>query len=187
MHIPFIVYTIQFKLDQSWYKYSFPSAALITIYPRVPPPRDIWPLEREGSNFGGLYIYGKIPQNYLLLSKPFIDLELFIQNPKLATIKEVEISLYQNRILAGLNSRTVVSKYSLSELIDFQNDRLHRTFRVPITSSRPLAVPTSYCPNPEDPDRPWIVEYELEVKFKTGLFSSNIILKFPIFVANIKR
>ena len=187
MNIPFIKYSIGFKLKQSWYKSDIAGAALITIYPRVRPPRDVWPLEREESKFSGLYVYGKLLKNYLLLSKPFIDLELLIQNPKLTTIKDVEITLYQKRNLAEESSRTVVSEYSLPELVEFRNDHFHHTFRVPITSSRLLGVPTSYCPNPQHPDRPWIVDYEIEVKFRTGLFSSNIILEFPIFIANIKR
>ena len=184
-YIPGIEYSLKINLDRSWFKRNIRSEMRIWIMPRVLRPRDVWSPESEESNFRHLHIYGKLLRNYLLVGEPYITLELDIQNPSHTTIKEIIVSLIQCRLLFGKDGRVPIFQYSLPDIVDFQNDHLHRTFQVPTTLG--LIAPSSYYENPKNSNKPYIVEYVLEVKFKTRLFFTNATLEFPVIVANSER
>jgi hypothetical protein len=61
---------------------------------------------------------------------------------------------------------------------------LHRTFQVPVLPSHLLFAPTTYYRDPGKFNQTWVIEYTFEVEIKTKLFSTNVILKFPLLVAN---
>jgi hypothetical protein len=181
---PHIDYFLQVNLDRSRFHRNIRSQLGIMITPRVPRPRNVWSVEREEANFGDLYIYGKLLRDYLLIGEPYITLELDIQNPSQTTIKEIMVKLVQGRRLATEYGRALIFKQSLPDIIDFQNNHLHRTFQVPVLPSHLLFAPTTYYRDPGKFNQTWVIEYTFEVEIKTKLFSTNVILKFPLLVAN---
>jgi len=164
-------------MRRSWLHRNIRSTRPIIVTPRVSPPRNVRPLEREESNFRDLYIYGKLLHNYLLIGEPYISLELNIQNPSQTTIKEIIVKLIQRRRLANKYGEVVIFEQSLPDIIDFQNDYLHRTFQVPVLPSVQLFAPTSYY-------KSWVIDYIFKVTLKTKLFFTNVTLDFPLIVAN---
>jgi len=182
--IPHIDYFVQVNLNRSWFHRNIRSQRHIMITPRVPRPRNVWSVEREEANFRDLIIYGKLLRNYLLIGEPYITLELDIQNPSQTTIKEIIVKLVQRRRLAKKYGQVVIFEQSLPDIIDFENNHLHRTFQVPVLPARLLFAPTTYYTDPDKPKQTWVIDYVFEVEIKTKLFFTNVTLKFPLLVAN---
>ena len=174
---------MKINLARSWFQRNIRSQVPIIIYPRVYPTRQVWPVEREESNFRDLNIYGKLLRSYIVFDKPHIALELTIQNPGHTTITRIDVTLYQNRSLGGKKGRVTIFQDSLAGIVDFQNEYLHRTFQIPIRYQYGLLPPTSYWKNTGKLfNKSWTVEYVLEVTFRTRLFFTNATLTFPIMV-----
>jgi len=181
---PHIDYFLQVNLDRSRFHRNIRSQLGIMITPRVPRPQNVRSVERKEANFRDLYIYGKLLRNYLLIGEPYITLELDIQNPSQTTIKEIMVKLVQRRRLAKKYGQALIFKQSLPDTIDFQNNHLHRTFQVPVLQSHLLFAPTTYYKDPDKPNQTWVIDYMFEVEIKTKLFFTNVILEFPLLVAN---
>lgn len=185
---PIIEYSLGINLARSWFHRNIRSKLYINMYPRTSPPRNVFSIEREESNFRDLHIYGKLLRNYLVVGEPFMALELSIQNPSHTTITQVVVTLYQHRHLGVKKAKVTIFEYSLPGIVDFQNEHLHRTFQVPVHHPHGVLPPTSYWENTKRFfHKSWTVEYVLEVKFKTRLLFTNVTLEFPITVVTDKR
>jgi hypothetical protein len=174
-------------MNRSRFHRNIRSELRIMVIPHVPRPREVWPVEREESNFRDLYIYGKLLRNYLLIGEPYITLELNIENPSQTTIKEIVATLIQRRKLAKRSGQAIIFEQSLPGIVDFQDTHLHQTFQIPVVPTFEFFAPTTYYKDPNNPTETWIFDYVLEVKFKTRLFFKNVTLEFPLLVVNSKR
>ena len=123
-----------------------------------------------------------------MIGEPYITLELDIQNPDRTTIQDTVVTLVQRRLLDHSVGRAIIFEQPLPGMIGFRGPHLHRTFQVPVVPSMEFLAPTSYYIRHGDRSEPWTVEYAVEVKFKTPFaFYRDIILDFPLLVANSKR
>ncbi len=183
-HTPYIDYFLEVNLDRSSFRRNICSKLPIIVTPHVSRPRNVRSVEREETNFRDLYIYGKILRNYLSIGEPYITLELNIENPSQTTIKEIMVKLVQRRQLANERGEVVIFHQSLPDIIDFQNNHLHRTFQVPVPASSLLCAPSSYYIDPDKPAKPWVIDYVFRVTIKTKLSFTNVTLDFPLTVTN---
>ena len=77
----------------------------ITVIPQIGLSPHFPPINIAETNRKDVYVRIRMRQNYLVVGQSHIPLELFIRNPKLATIKEVLIKLVHCRQLGIAGTR----------------------------------------------------------------------------------
>ena len=182
--IPYIEYCLHVDMNRSWFHRDIRYKTFIIVGRQISRPLEVKSLEREASNFMDLRIHGQLLRNCLLISEPYIHLELEIQNRNRTTTKKVTVKLIQHRQLARRKGGAIIFKESLSEIANFQDTHLHQTFQIPVIPTTQFSVPTGNYKYPDNPNRFCSVSYILEVKFKTIFFVRNLLLQFPLIVAN---
>ena len=171
-------------MNHSWSHRDICSQISIMVGDQIYRPLQVQSLETEDSNFMGLSIHGKLLCNCLLISEPYINLELEIQNRNRTTIKEATVKLIQRRRLHGYSGGAIIFEDFLPDIVNVQDTHLHQTFQIHVIPTSRFCVPTANYTYPDDPDRTCSVSYVLEVEFKTGIFHRDLKLRFPVFVAN---
>ena len=158
------------------------------VIPRVRLSPHLLPIDIDDRNRKDVYVHVKMKKNYLLVGQRDIPLELFIENPNQATIKEVIITLKQRRQLGIAGTReTTLYTTTLPGIVEFQGPRLHDTFPLPILCSWAELVPTYVYTTRMDRKSPWSIDYAFEMTFKIGGLLTNIFFKIPIAVVNSGR
>lgn len=181
---PYVKYYVRVVLDRPWYKPNSKQTFPLIIFPRVDllqVPGGQHQTAFSSENRKKLRLQGYLVRGGVVPGET-LSIHIDLQNPKRSEIKRIEVTFIQHRqVVRSCHSETIF-RCDLSELRDFNDLELHRTFELTVPASR-LSPTYTYATQSQNLPIRISVYYELflDVKIR-GLFT-DFKMTVPVIVS----
>jgi hypothetical protein len=180
---PYIKYYARIIIDKPWYKFNPKQIYPLIIFPSV----DIFNVNderqsvalsrRNRKNLGiKVYLYDR-----RILPGQKISLDIDIENPKRLQIQNIQATLIQHRIIAQNHHAEIIFRMDLSNLSNFNQTELHRTFDLQVPYGR-LSPTYNYTVQYSNLLISTDIFYELELKVNVRGMLTEMKISIPIII-----